>query len=473
MAERSVPFNNDAENYVLGSILIDNNIMNAVVGRLDVNDFYDQQNKIIYQAMLSLFKNDNHIEPLTIEEEMRRLKLDLPGDVKTILLDLIDQVPATSSANLYIDVIKQKAVERELLNNMKELSEDILTSHLEYNSLLDKAEDKIINIVKKRRTGELLTIEKAAKNVYDEIERYSNNKSDIRGIPTGFPRLDRATLGFQKGDLIILAARPSVGKSAYALNLALNTSKRGTHVAFFSLEMSVEQLMMRLFSYESNIPMSKIRRGDLSPKELILLGRARQDLMKHHIYFDESNSSDINEIRSKCRQLKQMDKLDFVIIDYLQLISVTGKGSRQEEVAAISRALKILAKELEVPIIALSQLSRMVEVREDKRPVLSDLRESGSIEQDADIVMFLYRPEGKKEKDGEEVFETKAVVVDASTEKEDNWQKKIELIIAKNRQGSLRDIEYTFYPEECRFNEAKYTIQEQRVSKQNQEAESK
>ena len=464
MAQRSVPYNNDAENYVLGSILIDNNVMNSVVGRLDVNDFYDNHNRIVYQAMVSLFKNDNKIEPLTVVEEMNRLKLELPMDVKEYLLDLIDEVPATSSCNLYIDIIKEKAVERELLNNIKEISEDILTSKLEFNQLLDKTEDKIQGIIKKRRTSELLTIEKAATQVYDSIEKYSTNKSEIRGIPSGFPRLDRATLGFGKGDLIILAARPSVGKSAFALNLALNASKKASaHVAFFSLEMSIEQLMLRLFSYESNVSMARIRRGDLDSKELILLGRARQDLMKHHIYFDESNSSDIYDIRSKCRQLKQLGKLDFVIIDYLQLITSSIKGSRQEEVAAISRALKILAKELEVPVIALSQLSRLVELRDDKKPVLSDLRESGSIEQDADIVMFLYRPD--KQKQSEDAFETKAVVVDAASEKEDNGEKKIELIIAKNRQGSLRDIEFTFFPEECRFNEAKYTIQEQRIPK--------
>ncbi len=463
MSSKTVPFNQDAEVYVLGSILIDNNIMNATSGKLNDTDFYNEQNQFIYRAMLSLFKENVKIEPLTVLEEMRRLELALKDDPKAYLLELVDAVPSTASASLYIDIIKEKAVERELLNNMSELSENILTGSLEFNQILDKAEDKIQNIIKKRRTSELLTIEKAATTTYQQIERYTSDKSDLRGLSTGFKRVDKATLGFQKGDLIILAARPSVGKSALALNFALNIckQKKDAHVAFFSLEMSIEQLMMRLFSYQSNIPMSKIQRGQLDPKELILLGHARQELVKYNVYFDESNASDIYEIRSKCRQLKQVDKLDIVIIDYLQLITSNNKGSRQEEVAAISRALKILAKELEVPVIALSQLSRLVETREDKKPVLSDLRESGSIEQDADIVMFLYRPE--KKKDEEKEYEVRAKVVDAEGEQDDNGEKVLELIIAKNRQGSLRDIQFTFFPDECRFKESKYTVQIQNI----------
>lgn len=453
-------YNNTAERYVLGSILIDNNVINGVSGKLDIRDFYNEDNRKVYEAMLNLFKRDLAVELLLVIDELKRLNLTLTIDPKEYLLGLTDEVPTTASTDLYVNLVKDKAIERELHRVFNELNSDILSSKLEFNELLDKTEDAVLDLIKKRRTSELLTIEKAATRVYETIEKYNNEFGDVKGIPTGYPALDRATLGLQKGDLIILAARPSVGKSAFALNLAINACRSSdVSVAFFSLEMSIEQLMMRLFSYEGAIQMSKIQKGELSDQEMIILGRARQKLSSYHLYFDESNSSNIYDIRSKCRQLKQSGHLDLVIIDYLQLISGDGKGSRQEEVAAISRSLKILAKELEVPVVALSQLSRSVETREDKRPVLSDLRESGSIEQDADIVMFLYRPEEKKSEGAEEE------VVEASNVGPDTTEKQIELIIAKNRQGALNDIRYNFFPAECRFREVKHITRKKTTNK--------
>ncbi len=444
-------YNNSAERYVLGSILIDNNVLNGVSGKLDIRDFYNEDNRKVYEAMLNLFKRESSVELLLVVDELKRLNLTLTIDSKEFLLGLADEVPTTASTDLYVNLVKDKAIERELHRVFNELNSDILSNKLEFNDLLDKTEDVVLDLIKKRRTSELLTIEKAAARVYETIEKYNNEYGEVKGIPTGYPALDRATLGLQRGDLIILAARPSVGKSAFALNLAINACRASNiSAAFFSLEMSIEQLMMRLFSYEGAIPMSKIQKGELSDQDMIILGRARQKLSSYNLYFDESNSSNIYDIRSKCRQLKQSGHLDLVIIDYLQLITGDGKGSRQEEVAAISRALKILAKELEVPVIALSQLSRSVETREDKRPVLSDLRESGSIEQDADIVMFLYRHEEKKAEGGDEE------VVEASSLGPDTAEKQIELIIAKNRQGSLNDIRYNFFPAECRFREVKH-----------------
>lgn len=458
---RQVPFNHDAELYVLGSIIIDNSIINSVIGKINPQDFYDENHRAIYQAMISLFKEETKIEILSIIEELRRQKLNLSVDPKEYLLEIIDSVPSTLTTPLYIDIILEKAVERELLRNLREISDDILTGNLVFNKLLDKTEDRLQTIIKKRRTSKFLPIAKAANEAYYQIERFTGNKSHVTGLSTGFERLDKATLGFQKGDLIILAARPSVGKSAFALNLAVNACKNSdAHIAFFSLEMSIEQLMMRLFSYQSYLAMSKIRKGHLTERELIILGHARNDLELLNLYFDESNSSDIYEIRAKCRELKQTNQLDLIIIDYLQLVTGSKKFNRQEEVADISRNLKILAKELNVPIIALSQLSRQVETRDEKRPVLSDLRESGSIEQDADIVMFLYRPEEAKKK--------KNVVLDQKVEEQreaigrpDNLTKEItiELIISKNRQGSLRDIFFNFNPEESRFKESTYIDQ--------------
>ena len=453
-------YNNTAERYVLGSILIDNNVINGVSGKLDIRDFYNEDNRKVYEAMLNLFKRDSAVELLLVIDELKRLNLTLTIDPKEYLLGLTDEVPTTASTDLYVNLVKDKAIERELHRVFNELNSDILSNKLEFNDLLDKTEDAVLDLIKKRRTSELLTIEKAATRVYETIEKYNSEYGEVKGIPTGYPALDRATLGFQRGDLIILAARPSVGKSAFALNLAINACRNSdVSVAFFSLEMSIEQLMMRLFSYEGAIQMSKIQKGELSDQEMIILGRARQKLSSYHLYFDESNSSNIYDIRSKCRQLKQSGHLDLVIIDYLQLISGDGKGSRQEEVAAISRALKILAKELEVPVIALSQLSRSVETREYKRPVLSDLRESGSIEQDADIVMFLYRPEEKSTGNADEE------VVEASNVGPDTTEKQIELIIAKNRQGALNDIRYNFFPAECRFREVKHITRKKTTNK--------
>lgn len=458
---RQVPFNQEAELYVLGSIFIDNDVINSAIGKLNPSDFYDENNRAIYQAMVQLNKQETRIEILTVIEELRRQKLNLTVDPREYLLELVDAVPSTVTTSLYIDIVVEKAVERELLKNLREISDDILTSKLEFNKLLDKTEDRVQAIIKKRRTSKFLSIEKAAEDAYYQIERFSSNKSEITGLSTGFERLDKATFGFQKGDLIILAARPSVGKSAFALNLALNVCrKNNAHVAFFSLEMSIEQIMMRLFSYQSYIAMNKIRSGRLTSRELIILGHARNDLKSNNLYFDESNSSDIYEIRAKCRELKQSNQLDLVIIDYLQLITGTKKFNRQEEVADISRNLKILAKELNVPIIALSQLSRLVESRDEKRPVLSDLRESGSIEQDADIVMFLYRPDDIKKKRGKEA--SKAIVEAAEVASPPitegtSREIAIELNIAKNRQGGLRDIYYTFIPEESRFKETSFS----------------
>lgn len=464
--KRTVPFNTEAEMYVLGSIIIDNNIMHAVSGKLSENDFYDEQNVQIYRAISSLYNHDQAIEPLSIIDELRRLKIELSENIQEYIFELVDNVPSTASVNLYVDLVKEKAIERELLNNMKEISDDILVGNLDFNGILDKAEDRIQTIVKKRRTSEMLTMSKAVDQVYENIRSYSSDKSDIRGIPSGFKRLDKATLGFQKGNLVILAARPSVGKSAFALNIAINACRSNPelNIAFFSLEMTIEQLLIRLFSYESKVSMRNILNGTLDPKEMVLLGHACKTLKMHNIYFDESNSSDIYDIRSKCRQLKQSNGLDMIIIDYLQLITASSQGgrSRQEEVAKISRELKILAKELEVPVIALSQLSRKSDEREDKKPVLSDLRESGGIEQDADIVMFLYRKENKKEEG-----EYKEEIVAVEQEEEDNGEKQVELTIAKNRQGALRDITYNFAGEVCTFQETKFIIQKTKKDKTN------
>lgn len=455
---RSVPYNSEAEIYVLGSAFLDNKLISGYIGKLVEDDFYDNRNKLIYRAMVNLFNQNQKIELITVTEELKRLGVNFDENFRVYLLDIIDSVPSTAITNLYVEIVEEKSVERKLLKDMQDISDDILASRLDFNAIIDKTEDKLINLIKKRRTSQIMEINKASTLVYEQIQKYTENKSDLTGLNTGYSKLNKATLGLQKGDLMILAARPSVGKSTYAINLALQVSKtNNAHVAFFSLEMSVEQLMMRMFSYQAEIELSKIRGGNLSSDEMLLLGLARQDLAKLHVYFDEDSSSNIADIRAKCRQLKNEGKLDFVIIDYLQLItSANNRGNRQEEVSMISRSLKVLARELGVPILALSQLSRSIEGRENKEPKLADLRESGSIEQDADLVMFLYRRSDVEEDQtiGDELIDVPAPSPRGQNESQ---IQEVILSIAKNRQGPLEYVDYHFYGQFCRFVEQKIT----------------
>ena len=452
-SNRSVPYNSEAEIYVLGSAFIDNRLISGYIGKLTENDFFDERNKLIYRAMCNLFNHNQKVELITIIEELQRLGANIDEGFRQYLLDIIDAVPSTSITNLYLQIVEEKSLERKLLKDMQDISDDILYSRLDFNGILDKTEDSIINVIKKRRTSLVMGIDKASELVYQKIQQFSEIKDNLTGLNTGYPKLNQLTLGLQKGDLIILAARPSVGKSAYAINLALQTSKiNNAHVAIFSLEMSIEQLMMRMYSNQAEISIQSVRSGQLSSEEMLLLGLAKQELSKLHIYFDEDSSCNISDIRAKCRQLKNEGKLDFVIIDYLQLITtVNNRGNRQEEVSMISRALKMLARELEVPILALSQLSRSIESRENKLPTLADLRESGSIEQDADLVLFLFKRADVEDELADELNEEVKKESVKPTKKPELTE--IVLSVAKNRQGPLDYIDYHFYGSYCRFNE--------------------
>ena len=398
---RSVPFNTEAEVYVLGSIFIDNKIIDGLIGKLADTDFYEPRHVMIYRAMVNLRNSGNQIDVLSVVEELKRLNYNDVPNISNYLVEIIDSVPSIASVKLYIEIVEEKAIERKLLHKMQGLSDDILNHRYELNDMLDKVESNIMEVIKLRRTSEFMTLTEAAEEVFEKINSYVGKDQEIIGLNTGYPNLNRATLGFQKGDLMILAARPAVGKSSYAINLALQVAKNNNaHVAFFSLEMSIEQLLMRIYAYQAGVDLSKIRSGKLNSDELLLLSLAKEDLSKQNLYFDVSPSSNIADIRTKCRQLKQAGKLDFIVIDYLQLITTeNSRGNRQEEVSKISRQLKTLAQELQVPILALSQLSRNLEGRENKTPQLADLRESGSIEQDADIVFFIYRRSDVEDQD--------------------------------------------------------------------------
>jgi replicative DNA helicase len=453
---RSVPFNTEAEVYVLGSVFIDNRIIDGLIGKLADTDFYDPRHTMVYRAMINLRNNGLLIDVLSVVEELKRLNYADVANISNYLVEIIDSVPSTASVKLYIEIVEEKAIERRLLHKMQDLSDDILNHRYGLNDMLDKVEANIMDVVKLRRTSEFMTLSQAAEDVFTKINSYVGKDQEIIGLNTGYPNLNKATLGFQKGDLMILAARPAVGKSSYAINLALQVAKNNNaHVAFFSLEMSIEQLLMRIYAYQAGVDLSKIRSGKLNSDELLLLSLAKEDLSKQNLYFDVSPSSNIADIRTKCRQLKQAGKLDFIVIDYLQLITTeNSRGNRQEEVSKISRQLKTLAQELQVPILALSQLSRNLEGRENKTPQLADLRESGSIEQDADIVFFIYRRSDVEDQDVADQLNEK--LKEEQLQKEQKSKKEmLEVIvsIAKNRQGPLQDFDYHFYGHLCRFTE--------------------
>jgi replicative DNA helicase len=363
------------------------------------------------------------------------------------LFELMDAIPSVVNLEAYIEVIKEKSVERELLKKMQDISNKILDHKLPFNEMIDETEKEISEVLNKRKTVDLIRIDTATDKVLDIVEANKNRESDgLTGLDTGFKSLNKLTFGFQNGELIILAARPGIGKSALALNFATNACETAdAHVAYFSLEMGIDQLLMRLYASHSGLTLNKIRSGKLNDAEMAALYTAKNKLDRFNMYLDETGSTGVEELITVCRKLKRDNKLDFVIIDYLQLLSTIKKSmNRVEEVSKISRQLKMMARELQVPVLALSQLSRDIEKREDKRPVLSDLRESGSIEQDADIVMFLHRESSKGDDD--------------TTKKYRNA--KTELIVAKNRQGITDSIPLIFKGAHSMFYSADNNEQE-------------
>ncbi len=449
------PSNLDAEVYVLGSVILDNTIMASLKGKLKPSDFFLGVHKRIFEVMETLDKAGSVIDTVTIQEYYEIKGFGKKEQILDTLIKILDQVPSTAYIDTYTDLVIEKSIERTLLQNINKLKNNIVNNKLSYNELLDEAENELYEVIKNRKTSDTVTISEAADEYYEEVIKRTENTGALTGIDTGFEKVNKLTNGLQPGEFIILAARPAVGKTAFALNLARNCSKiGGKKVAFFSLEMSVSQIMQRMFCMTSMIESNKVRTGNLTEEEKVILGVARQDLQDLNIYFDESGSNTIGDIRAKCRQLKQSMGLDLLIIDYLQLINTTNKV-RHEGVSEISRSLKQLARELKIPVVALSQLSRSIETREDKRPVLADLRESGSIEQDADIVMFLFK-RSDIEDEIESVFDGEtAEFSDNKNKEEDENIKKIILKIEKNRQGQLGHIDFDFYGAQSYYTESR------------------
>ncbi len=422
---RSLPQSIEAEQSVIGSMIIDKSAIAQVAEKLTEDDFYRDGHKIIYKAIFEMFKNDMAVDLVTLLEYLKSTdQLEKAGGV-TYITEVSSSVPTTANLSSYIKIVEEKSILRRLIKASTAIIEDSYNKQGEVEGVLDLAEKKIFDIAEKRSTSDFESLSDVLERGFLEIERLFNNKGQITGVPSGFTDLDAKTSGFQKGDMVLIAARPSMGKTTFALNIAENAALReGKSVVIFSLEMPKEQLAYKLLCSEANVDMFKLRTGNLDDKDWENIARATGPLSKAKIYIDDTAGVTVMEMRSKCRRLKMEYGIDLILIDYLQLMSGSSSENRQQEVSEISRSIKALAKEMECPVIALSQLSRAPEQRADHRPMLSDLRESGSIEQDADLVMFLYR--------------------DEYYNKETEDKNMAECIVAKHRNGPVGTVKMAF-----------------------------
>jgi replicative DNA helicase len=392
---RSLPQSIEAEQSVIGSMIIDRNAIAKVLESLEEEDFYRDGHKVIYRTILEMFRNDIAVDLLTLLEYLKSTDmLERAGGV-TYITELSSSVPTTANLSAYIKIVSDKSTLRKLIKSSTTIIEESYNNQSNVEDVVDSAEKKIFNIAEKRTSKDFEQLSDVLERGFAQIEKLFNNQGEITGVGSGFTDLDAKTSGFQSGDMILIAARPSMGKTTFALNIAEHVALREHRsVVIFSLEMSKEQLAYKLLCSEANVDMLKLRTGTLDDKDWENIAMAAGPLSKAKIYIDDSAGVTVMEMRSKCRRLKIEYGIDLIVIDYLQLMSGgSGSDNRQQEVSEISRSIKALAKEMECPVIALSQLSRAPEQRADHRPMLSDLRESGSIEQDADIVMFLYRDE--------------------------------------------------------------------------------
>jgi replicative DNA helicase len=432
--ERIPPHNDDAEKSVLGSIFLDKDALFNAMEIIRPEDFYSEMHKEIYLAILELFKKNIPADTITVAEELKKRKsLEMVGG-RAYIAYLSTVVPSTENAMQYAKMISDKSELRKLIAASTEIIEKSYQEKMEPDDVLDFAENSIFKIAQGKQRKDFIPLQEILWDNINKIDEMSKLEGNITGITTGFIDLDKKTSGFQKSDLIILAARPSMGKTAFALNIAQQTALKGnSKVIIFSLEMSKEQLGQRMLSMESKVEIEKLRRGDIDRKEWEQIHVALDNLAKAEVFIDDTPGINVMEIKNKCRRLKTEKGLDLVIVDYLQLMNFDGRAdNRQQEITALSRAFKQLARELECPVLVLSQLSRAPELRQDHRPVLADLRESGSIEQDADIVMFLFRDE----------YYTKE-----ASEKPN----LCDVIIAKQRNGPTDTIELTWIGKHTRF----------------------
>ena len=417
------PHDIDAEQAVLGSMLTDKEAVNAAIESLKEDAFYRDDNRIIFQAIVNLYSKSEPIDIITLKDELESMdKFEQVGGYE-YLASLPDKVPTTANVQKYIKIVEEKSILRNLIKTANEIIELGYDPTEDVEDIMDGAEKKIFDIMQSKNQKGYTPIKDVLVESFTKLEELYNRKQHITGVPTGFAELDYKTAGLHGSELILVAARPAMGKTAFALNLATNAALRGNApVAIFSLEMSKDQLVNRILCSEAMVDSNKVRTGKLDEDDWVKLAGAIGPLSEAEMYIDDTPGISVMEIRTKCRKLKMEKNIGLVVIDYLQLVQGNKRtASREQEISEISRLLKILAKEINVPVIALSQLSRAVEQRPDHRPMLSDLRESGAIEQDADIVMFLYR--------------------DDYYNKESEKKDIAEVIIAKQRGGQTGTVE--------------------------------
>ncbi len=438
---KTPPQNIEAEEAVLGSILMNSNSINRVVEIINPEAFYSPVNRMVYEAMLTLFNQNKPIDALTVSDYLKsRSQLEKIGGAE-YLNDLMIDTILTSNIEYYTKIIQENATKRDLINAGSNIIE-LTYANPEAQASLENAEKMIFEISQRKNSHDMVRLTNLLVEVVDQIEYRFNNKGACTGVETKYYDLDAITAGFQKSDLIILAARPSMGKTAFALNIAQNVSIRQKKpVAIFSLEMSRTQLTQRILCSEAEVDAQRVRTGEIQPAEWEKITNIMNSLHEAPLHIDDSPALSVSEIRAKCRRLKiKCPDLALVVVDYLQLIEDRSSNDRIQQISAISRGLKSLARELDVPIIALSQLSRKVEERSDKHPMLSDLRESGAIEQDADVVMFIYREE-YYDKENPEI------------------KNKAQIMVAKQRNGPTGGCELIFQGSTTKFkNKTKQTI---------------
>ncbi|MBQ2800670.1 MAG: replicative DNA helicase [Lachnospiraceae bacterium] len=431
--KRVQPHSIEAEQSVIGAMLMDKEAIVVASEMLHGDEFYARQHGVLFDAMVELYNEGKPVDLITLQNRLR--EKDVPPEISSLefVKDLLNVVPTSANVKHYATIVAEKALLRKLIRTNEEIANACYVGKDKVETILEDTEKRIFELVQSRNSGDYVPIRQVVINALEKIEASAKTKGNVTGLSTGFLDLDYKTAGMQPSDFILVAARPSMGKTAFVLNIAEHMAfKDDKCVAIFSLEMSKEQLVNRLFSLESRVDAQQLRTGDLKDSDWEKLIESANVIGKSRLIIDDTPSISISEMRSKCRKFKLEHGLDIVIIDYLQLMSGSGRSdSRQQEISDISRSLKAMARELNVPVIALSQLSRAVEQRPDHRPMLSDLRESGAIEQDADVVMFIYR--------------------DDYYNKDSENKNIAEIIIAKQRNGPIGTVNLVWLPMYTKF----------------------
>ena len=440
LVPRIPPHSEEAEQSVLGSVLIDHEAVNVAAENLKAEDFYNLRHKEIFEAVLDLYQEGRAVDLVTLKSQLeRRGKLEAAGDMK-YLSQIAAAVPNSVHIRQYVKIVKDKALYRRFIQLGNQVLTESFSTETPIEQLSEQVEKEVFGILQNRGSDDFSHIKDVLMESFDEIEKIAQNGGEVAGISTGFIDLDQKTAGLHPSDLVLIGARPSMGKSALGVNLIQNAAVRGGKTcAIFSLEMSKQQVVNRMLACEAGVDMEHLRSGNMTDQDWERLVEALGPLSEAQVYLDDTGGITLAELRSKCRKLKIEHRLDLVMIDYLQLMSGSGRSgdNRQQEISEISRGLKTLARELQIPVIALSQLSRALEARADHRPMMSDLRESGAIEQDADVVMFIYR---------DEYYHP------------DSEDKNIaEIIIAKQRNGPVGTVKLRYDGQYTRFSNLMHT----------------